>query len=72
MPLKKGKSKKTISKNIKELVDTFKKKGKIGSSNPKNIEDARKQAAAIAYSKASESIDFNSIVSDIIKETEEF
>lgn len=40
MPLKKGKSKKVISKNVKELV---------GSGYPQN------QAVAIAYNKAGKS-----------------
>lgn len=42
MPLKKGSSKKTISKNIKELMD----------SNPSR---SKKQAVAIAYSVAGKS-----------------
>jgi stalled ribosome alternative rescue factor ArfA len=52
MPLKKGK--KNISSNIEELMDTYDKKGKIGTSKPKNKKKAAKQAAAIAYSKAEE------------------
>jgi hypothetical protein len=52
MPLKKGRSKKTISKNVKELVDTYKSKGKIGTSKPKSKKAAIRQAVAIAYSKA--------------------
>jgi len=52
MPLKSGKSKKTIAKNIKELERTYAKKGKIGTSKPKNAKAAQKQAVAIAYSKA--------------------
>lgn len=55
MPLKKGSSQKTISTNIGELVRTFKKSGKIGTSKPKSKEAAVKQAAAIAYSKAGKS-----------------
>ena len=54
MPLKKGKDQKTISSNIGELMDTYEKKGKIGTSKPKNKKKAAKQAAAIAYSKADE------------------
>jgi len=52
MPLKKGKSKKTISRNIKELLNAYYKKGKIGSSKPKNKKKAQKQAVAIALNKA--------------------
>lgn len=52
MPLKKGSSQKTISKNIGTLVHDFKATGKIGTSKPKSKAAAVKQAAAIAYSKA--------------------
>ena len=55
MPLKKGKSKKTISKNIKKEMKEYKKTGKIGTSKPKSTNAAQKQAAAVAYSKARES-----------------
>jgi hypothetical protein len=55
MPLKKGSSQKTISRNIGELVSTYKQKGKIGTSKPKSKAAAVKQAAAIAYSKAGKS-----------------
>jgi hypothetical protein len=49
VPLSKGKSKKAFSKNVKELVDTYKKKGKIGTSKPKSKKAAIKQSIAIAY-----------------------
>jgi hypothetical protein len=52
MPLKKGSSQKTISRNIGELVGTYKEKGRIGTSKPKSKSAAVKQAAAIAYEKA--------------------
>ena len=52
MPLKKGSSQKTISGNIGEMVSSFKKTGKLGTSKPKSKAAAVKQAAAIAYSTA--------------------
>jgi len=52
MPLKKGSSKKTISKNIETEMKKYKKTGKVGKSKPENKKKATKQAAAIAYSKA--------------------
>lgn len=55
MPLKRGKSNKTISSNVKELVDTYKAKGKIGTSHPKNKKAAIKQAVAISYRQAGRS-----------------
>jgi hypothetical protein len=55
MPLKKGKSQKTISGNVKELVSAFEKKGKIGTNKPASKKAAVKQAVAIAYAKAGKS-----------------
>lgn len=55
MPLKKGKSKETISKNIKKEMESYGKTGKIGTSKPKSKKKAQKQAVAIALSKARES-----------------
>jgi hypothetical protein len=55
MPLSKGKSQKTMSKNISEMVRGFKESGKIGTSRPANTRKAVKQAVAIAYSKAGKS-----------------
>ena len=55
MPLKRGKSKKTISKNIETEMGKYKKTGKIGTSKPKTKKKAQKQATAIALSKAKES-----------------
>jgi hypothetical protein len=52
MPLKKGTSKKAISANVKELMSTYKGKGKIGTSKPTSKKKAQKQAVAIALSKA--------------------
>ena len=51
MPLKSGKSSKTIGKNVKELVKTYEKKGKIGASRPAS----KKAAVAIALNKAGKS-----------------
>ena len=55
MPLKKGKSRKTVSGNIREMVKSFKKRGKLGNSKPKSKKAAIKQAVAIALKKAGKS-----------------
>jgi len=55
MPLKKGKSQKTVSTNIGELMRSFKSKGSIGTSKPKSAEAARAQSVAIAMKKAGKS-----------------
>ncbi|NHJ41459.1 MAG: hypothetical protein FK731_15620 [Asgard group archaeon] len=55
MPLKKGKSKKVQSANIKEIMDAYKKTGKIGTSKPKSKIDALKQAIAISYAQKKKS-----------------
>jgi hypothetical protein len=55
MPLSKGKSQKTISGNIGEMVRSYKESGKIGTSRPASVRKAVKQAAAVAYSKAGKS-----------------
>ena len=52
MPLKKGSSSKTVSKNISELIRSYKKTGKIGTSKPRSEKNAQKQAIAIALSSA--------------------
>ena len=52
MPLKKGSSQKTIGGNISEMVRSFKKTGKIGTSRPESKGKAVKQAVAIALSTA--------------------
>jgi len=55
MPLKSGSSKKTVSNNIKELVDDWKQDGDIGNSHPKTKKAAVKQAVAISLKKAGKS-----------------
>lgn len=55
MPLKKGSSQKTVSKNISEMVGKYKETGKIGTSKPKSKKKAVKQAVAIALSTAGKS-----------------
>lgn len=55
MPLKAGKSRKSFVSNIRELMHTFKRTGKIGTSKPASAGKADKQAVAIAYSKQRES-----------------
>ena len=52
MPLKKGKSKKVISENIRELMHSFHQTGKIGTSTPESNKKAQKQAIAIAFDMA--------------------
>jgi hypothetical protein len=50
MPLKKGKSKKVIRSNIEELLHNYKEDGMIGTSHPKSMKKAHKQAVAVGYS----------------------
>lgn len=52
MPLQKGSSRKVQSANIKEMVDSWKQKGSIGTSHPKTKKKAIKQAVAISYAEA--------------------
>jgi len=52
MPLKTGKSPKVVSANISEMVRSYGKTGKIGTSTPASKTKAIKQATAIALSKA--------------------
>ena len=54
MPLRTGSNRKIVSSNIKELVDTYGSKGRIGSSRPANKTAAIKQAIAISLNKPKE------------------
>jgi len=49
MPLQPGK--KNFVANIRELMHSFKRTGKIGTSTPASPGKAAKQSVAIAYSK---------------------
>lgn len=52
MPLVSGKSRAAVGKNIAELMSSYHRKGKIGSSRPKSAKKAHRQATAIALQKA--------------------
>ena len=41
-----------INSNIEELLHNYKEEGMIGTSHPKSMKKAQKQAVAIAYSLA--------------------
>jgi hypothetical protein len=56
MPLKSGTSKRTFVANIRELMDAFHKRGKIGTSAPASKGKANKQAVAIAFAKQREAL----------------
>ena len=49
MPLIQGKSENAFKGNVSELINSFKKTGKIGNSKPADTNRARKQALAIAF-----------------------
>lgn len=55
MPLKSGSDKSTVGFNIKELIDSGKQKGHIGTGPPKSGKSLQKQAVAIALTKAGKS-----------------
>lgn len=55
MPLKSGSSKKVISDNIAELIREYKDTGKIGNTEPDDMDHAQKIASAIAYKEAGKS-----------------
>ena len=50
MPLKSGR--KAVSDNIGEIMRSYRKTGKIGTSTPKSPRDAIRQAIAISFTKA--------------------
>ena len=52
MPLKSGRSRKTVGSNIKRLVHEYEGSGHIGASHPTSKKKAVKQAVAIALTKA--------------------
>lgn len=52
MPVIKSGTPKAISKNISEIMHSYKKKGTIGTSTPSSPKKAQKQAIAIAMSTA--------------------
>lgn len=52
MPLKRGTSKATIAQNIRELLDSYRSSGSIGTSTPSDPKAAQKQAVAIALNTA--------------------
>lgn len=54
MPLQSGKGKSAIKANVRELLHSYKASGKIGSSHPKSMKKAARQAVAIAYRKSRE------------------
>lgn len=55
MPLLKGSSKRTISRNIREVMRHYNATGIIGNSRPASKAEALDQAAGIAYDKAGKS-----------------
>jgi len=55
MPLKRGKSKKVISSNIREMVHSYERTGRIGNTKPKSRKQAVKIAVAAALRKAGKS-----------------
>jgi len=47
----KGKSKKAFGFNVKELIESWRRKGSIGGQKLDSLNKARKKALAIAFSK---------------------
>ena len=52
MTLKSGASPGVISENITEIMNNYKRTGRISGAIPKDAKDALKQARAIAYANA--------------------
>ena len=48
MPLKRGSARRTVSRNVEELVHDYERKGKIGNSRPASKKKAVRQAVAIS------------------------
>jgi hypothetical protein len=56
MPLQAGSSSKTKSTNIREMLISFKRTGRIGNTHPSSMKKAQEIAAAAAYRKARETL----------------
>lgn len=52
MPFKSGRSQATISANIAECIRSYKSKGTIGNTTPRNLKHAMKICQAAAYTSA--------------------
>ena len=63
MPLRKGTSQTVVSRNIRTLVNDWKKDGLIGNSHPPSRKRAVRQAVAIALATADKSLKLNRRVS---------
>ena len=55
MPMKHGRSQSTISSNIAECIRSYKNKGTIGNTTPKNLKHAVKICQGAAYTSARKS-----------------
>ena len=66
MPLKKGGSQATISKNIEHCMSRFKATGKV-SGNTVSAEKARQMCAAMAYGSARKSAGSKSLLNKLRK-----